>query len=94
MAALWARAMTKPELISNPFDQEETILIRNVDLARRRLMCRGDELDLVMRQNPVSRKERVRMLRYAMGGVGAAYTELRDAVSDLADFDSHQPPQF
>ena len=63
---------------------DESVLIRNVDLARQRLLRRGSELELVLRQQSMSRTERAQRLSYTMSGLNAAHAELRDAVNDLA----------
>jgi len=74
------------ESITRRRDDDESVLVRNVDLARQRLIRREGELEHVLREKSMSRKERQRFLSYAISGLDAAHTELRDAVSDLASF--------
>jgi hypothetical protein len=82
--------MSTPEQMKTP---DENVLMRNVDLARQRLLRRGGELELVLSERSISRKERSRRLSYAMSGIEAAHAELRDAVIDLAAFeDTHPDP--
>ena len=69
---------------------DENFLMRNVDLARQRLIRRGGELEVVLREESISGKERSRLLDYALSGIDAAHAELRDAVTDLAAFEAAQ----
>ena len=73
----------------------EGVLVRNVDLARQRLIRRGGELELLMRKRSMSRSERQRLLRYTMCGLDAAHAELREAVLELAafSFEEQQLPE-
>ena len=77
--------MSSPEFSKNQPD--ESLLMRNVDLARQRLIRRGGELENVLREQSMSRKERSQRLSYAMSGLEAAHAELRDAVTDLTAFE-------
>ena len=79
--------MEKLKLVRNqPENEEEGILMRNVDLARQRLIRRGGELEVLLRERSMSRKDRTRALNYTMSGLDAAHAELRHAVSDLTAF--------
>jgi hypothetical protein len=78
--------MSNSEIAGNKQDCEEDVLVRNVDLARQRLIRRGGELELLLRERAMSRKERIQRLRYTMSGLDAAHAELREAVTDLAEF--------
>jgi hypothetical protein len=76
--------MSSPDFPNSP--HEEVLLVRNVDLARQRLIRRGSELEIVLREQSMSRQERRQRLSYTMMGLTAAHSELRDAVEDLATF--------
>jgi hypothetical protein len=82
--------MSSPDFAKS--QDEEVLLVRNVDLARQRLIRRGGELELLLRQQSMSRKERRQRLSYAMSGLSAAHAELRDAVQDLATFGGDERP--
>lgn len=72
-------------------ENEESIMVRNVDLARERLMRRGGELANVLHGQALSHRERAQRLNYALSGLNAAHAELRDAMTDLASFDCQAP---
>jgi hypothetical protein len=76
--------MSSPDFPNSP--DEEVLLVRNVDLARQRLIRRGGELEIVLREQSMPRQERKQRLSYTMMGLTAAHAELRDAVQDLATF--------
>jgi hypothetical protein len=79
--------MENPELLKAPIGCEEGLLMRNVDLARQRLVRREGELERLLRENSMSRKERARLINYTMSGLNAAHDELRGAVADLTAYD-------
>jgi hypothetical protein len=87
--------MPAPEHITDPSQNAEGLLMRNVDLARQRLMRRGGELESILRANTVLRKEQIQLINYTMCGLDAAHSELRGAVSDLTEFalESQSPEQ-
>lgn len=85
--------MYNPELLSSRLDCEEGLLMRNIDLARQRLVRRGGELELVLRERSMSRKERMHLLSYAMCGLTAAHDELRFAVEDLTKYEGCRGPE-
>jgi hypothetical protein len=84
--------MENLELLKASIDCEEGLLMRNVDLARQRLIRRESELERVLRENSISRKDRARMLSYTMSGLNAAHDELRGAVADLTAYDPTEAP--
>jgi hypothetical protein len=84
--------MESPELLKARISCEEGLLMRNVDLARQRLVRREGELERLLRENSMSRKERARLINYTMSGLNAAHDELRGAIADFTAYDPSEEP--
>jgi hypothetical protein len=84
-------SMNNLDSITRQSDCEEGMLVRNVELARQRLICRGGELEHLLCEGAMPREERLLLLRYAMSGLNAAHTELQAALQDLAAFGAAAP---